>query len=81
MNNIAKKNQIIEAIKNARACGKTELMTDIYVTFDDEYSDLVNYLEETFKNIYVRSTIESTAGGYLYIDWHLVDMSNHELIK
>jgi hypothetical protein len=56
-------------------------MTDIYVTFDDEYSDLVNYLEETFKNIYVRSTIESTAGGYLYIDWHLVDMSNHELIK
>ena len=76
MLNINKCNQIINEIKEARAEGKTELFSKVYVLFNGESCELINYFE-SFK-MYVNCMFgenHDLEGGYLYIDWHLTDLS------
>ena len=77
--NITKKDQIIEEIKTARNNGETELFSKVYITFDGESCDLIEYFESF--DLYVKSIFgehHGIFGGYLYIDWHLVDLSEFD---
>ena len=82
MINITKKDQIVSEIKAAKAEGKHELFSKVYVSFDGESCGLINYFE-SFK-MYVNSMFgpdHDLDGGYLYIDWSLTDLSNYDEFK
>ncbi len=82
MMNITKKNQIVSEIKAARAEGKHELFSKVYVLFDGESCELINYFESF--NLYVKSMFgkdRDLNGGYLYINWQLTDLNNYNEFK
>lgn len=82
MINITKRDQIVNEIKEARAEGKQELFSKVYVLFNGESYHLINYFE-SFK-LYVKSMFgddHDIHGGYLYIDWHLTNLNDYDEFK
>ena len=76
MKNITKRDQIINEIKAARAEGNCEVFSKVYVLFNGESCDLIDYFESF--NLYVQSMFgedHDLDGGYLYINWALTDLS------
>ena len=82
MNEITKTKleRILLEMKEANSKGETELFSKVYVQFNGESRELIEYFDSF--NIYVNSMFgpnHDLDGGYLYINWQLSDSEEWNL--